>query len=128
MIDNPIRRGGALQMSRGRQTHDNLLRFASCALVLLTVWSYWPTIVVLFKDWQGSDDYSACQLVPPVALYLVWRERKTLGKCLLRPCWPGIALLILAQAARTYGLLFMYESAERYSLVLTIASLVLIQA
>ncbi len=126
MIDNPIRRGGALQISGGRQTHDNFLRLALCALVLLTVWSYWPTIADLFKELQTDDDYSACQLVPPVALYLVWRERKTLAKCLLRPCWPGIALLILAQAARTYGLLFMYESAERYSLVLTIASLVLI--
>lgn len=98
------------------------------ALVLLTAWSYWPTMVSLFKDWQRNDDYSAGQLVPLVALFLVWRERKTLGKCLLRPCWWGIALLILAQTARFYGLLFMYESAERYSVVLTIAGLVLMVA
>lgn len=46
-----------------------------------------------------------------------------------KPCWwGGIALLILAQAGRTYGLLFMFESAERYALVLTAAGLVLMVA
>ncbi len=110
---------------------DKLLMLISVtfALLAVTFWSYWPTIVVLFKDWQGSDDYSAGQLVPLVALFLVWRERKNLRECLLKPCWSGgIALLMLAQAGRTYGLLFMFESAERYSLVLTIAGLVLMVA
>lgn len=128
MNKNQISRGHNSDVSAGDQTHVNLLRFLSGALVLLTVWSYWPTIVVLFKDWQRDDDYSAGQLVPLIALYLIWRERKTLAKCLLKPCWLGIALLILAQAARTHGLLFMFESGERYSLVLTIAGLVLMVA
>lgn len=95
------------------------------ALLAVTVWSYWSVIVDLFKEWQGDDDYSAGQLVPLIALFLVWHERKKLRECTLSPCWPGIALLLLAQAARTYGLLFMFESAERYSLVLAIAGLVL---
>jgi exosortase len=60
-----------------------------------------------------------------VALFLVFRDRKKLARCELTPCWWAIALLILAQAARAYGLLFMFQSGERYSLVLTIASLVL---
>ena len=97
-------------------------------LLGVTLWSYWPTLVQLFKDWQGNDDYSAGQLVPIVALFLVWRERKALKECLLKPCWWAIAVLMLAQAARFYGLLFMYESAERYSLVLTVAGLVLMVA
>lgn len=95
-------------------------------LPVLTAWSYWPTIADLLKEWQRNDDYSAGQLVPLVAVFFVWRERRTLRGCLPTPCWwGGTALLILAQAARTFGLLFMYESAERYSLVLTIAGLVL---
>jgi exosortase len=106
------------------------MRLVSVTLALLavTVLSYWSTIADLFKEWQGNDDYSAGQLVPLIALFLVWRERKTLRRCLLRPCWWGIALLILAQTARIFGLLFMYESAERYSLVLTTAGLVLMVA
>jgi len=127
MVKNPIRRRHALQISGRHQMQDDLLRLVSVILVLLAVivWSYWPTMVTLFKDWQGDDDYSAGQLVPLIALFLLYRERKALRTCMARPCWWGIALLILAQAARIFGLLFMYESAERYSLVLTAAGLVL---
>jgi len=94
----------------------------------VTVLSYWSISANIFKEWQRSDDYSAGQLVPLIALFLVWRERKTLRRCMLRPCWWGIALLILAQAARFYGLLFMYESGVRYSMVLTLAGLILMVA
>ena len=127
MVNKNIRHRHALQISGKHNAHDNLIRLVSVmfALLAVTLWSYWSTIVSLFKDWQRNEDYSAGQLVPLIALFLLWRERKKLKKCLLKPFWGGIALIILAQAARTYGLLFMYESAERYSLVLTIAGLVL---
>jgi len=127
--NNRIRRGHALQIAGGHQIQEHLLKLVLAVLVVLTAWSYWPTMVSLFKEWQRDADYSAGQLVPLVALFLLWRERKTLGGCLLKPCWwGGAALLILALAGRTYGLLFMFESAERYSLVLTIAGLVLMVA
>jgi exosortase len=130
VVNKRIRRGHALQISGRRQMQDDLLRLVSVVLMLLaiTVLSYWSTIADLFKEWQRNDDYSAGQLVPLIVPFLVWRERKTLRRCLLKPCWWGIALLILAQTARIFGLLFMYESAERYSLVLTTAGLVLMVA
>jgi exosortase len=99
---------------------------AAILLLGITAWSYGNIMVSLFKEWQRNDDYSAGQLVPLIAFFLLWRERKTLRKCLLKPCWLwGTALLILAQVARILSLLFMYQSGERYSLVLTIAGLVL---
>ncbi len=99
------------------------------ALVVVAAWSYWPVMKSLFADWQRDDDYSAGQLVPFVALFLVWRDRKILGACGLKPCWwGGITLLVLAGWARVYGLLYLYESAERYALVLTTAGLVLLVA
>lgn len=121
----------ALRMSARDQVQYYRLGLISVMLALLaiTAWSYWPTMADLFKEWQRDDNYSAGQLVPLVAIFLVWRERKALRQCLLTPCWwGGLALLLLAQAARTYGLLFMFESAERYSLVLTAAGLVLMVA
>ena len=130
VVDNRIRRGHALQISGRHQMPDDVLRLVSVTLMLLavTVWSYWSTIADLFKEWQRNDDYSAGQLVPLIAIYLVWRGRKTLGRCLVKPCWWGIALLLLALTAWIFGLLFQYESAERYSLVLTAAGLVLMVA
>lgn len=132
MISNRIRHRHThtLQVSGINQKQNNTLRFVSITLALLvvTMLSYWPTITDLFKEWQRNDDYSAGQLVPLIAIFLVWRERKTLKSCLLKPCWWAIGLLILAQAAKLYGLMFMYESAERYSLVLTITGTVLMVA
>ena len=97
-------------------------------LLAATAWSYWSTITDLLTEWKNNQDYSAGQLVPLVAIFLLWRERKTLAECVLKPCWWAIGLLMLALAARTYGLLFIFESAERYSLVLTVAGLVLMVA
>lgn len=130
MIKKLIRRGHSAQISDSNQLPDNLLGIVSVLLAMLavTVLSYWSISAEMFRVWQRSDDYSAGQLVPLIALFLVWRERKTLRKCLLKPCWWGLALLLLAQAARFYGLLFMYESGVRYSMALTLAGLVLMVA
>lgn len=109
----------------------DFIRMGSVLSVVLVVavWSYWPIIWELFKEWQRNDDYSAGQLVPVVALFLLWVERERLRQCPLKPCWlGGIVLLVLAIVGRAYGLLFMFESAERYSLVLTLWGLCLLLA
>ncbi len=107
----------------------SLFTVIGLVLTTLTAWTYWPTITDLIKEWGNNEDYSAGQLVPLVAIFLVWRDWKKINSCPLKPCWAaGIALLVIAQAARTYGLLFMFESAERYALVLTITALVLMVA
>jgi exosortase len=130
-VNHDARRKQVLQVFGGDRVKDTHLRIVPAVLVLLvvTVWSYWPTMAGLFEEWQTNDDYSAGQLVPLVAIFLVWRDRKALGNCPLRSSWLwGMLLLMLAQAARAYGLLFMFESAERYSLVLAVAGLVLLVA
>jgi exosortase len=107
---------------------NDLLILSPVLLVLLIItgWAYWSTIVDLYKEWQRNEDYSVGQLVPLVAILLAWRERHALRECSLKPCWwGGVPLLLLALAARTYGLMYMYESGERYALVLTVVSLVL---
>jgi exosortase len=89
------------------------------------LWAYWPTAFILAKEWQTNDDYSVGQLVPLVALFLVWRQRKALKECRLAPCWWGFGLILLAQAVNLAAFMFMFESGQRYALVLTIVGLVL---
>lgn len=98
------------------------------SLTLALLWSYWPTCVPLFSDWQRDENYSVGQLVPLAALYLLWQERCRLRAIAVNPSWWGVVVILLAQGARFFGLAFVYESAERYSLVLTIAGLVLLIA
>jgi exosortase len=131
VTNNRTNRKNNPQLCSTKPIQNNLCVLIPVILLLLvtTVWAYWPTITDLYKEWQRNDDYSAGQLVPLVALFFVWYERKKLKSCILSPCWwCSIALLVLAQIARIYGLLFMFESAERYSLVLTIAALTLMVA
>ncbi|RPJ19101.1 MAG: exosortase/archaeosortase family protein [Planctomycetaceae bacterium] len=120
-----------MNVSRLDKERGDLYKLAAVVFALLVVaaWAYWPIMSDLFQEWQNNDDYSAGQLVPAVAAFLVWRERKTLSRCALHPCWwGGVTLLLLAGSGRAYGLLFLFESAERYSLVLSIAGLVLMVA
>ena len=100
--------------------------FLLVLLVVVLVWSYWPTISGLIYSWQNDANYSAGQLVPLAGLYLLWHKRRVLAKCRVAPCGWGIGLIVLAQAVRAFGLLFYFRSAERYSLVLTVAGIVLL--
>lgn len=90
----------------------------ACALL----WSYWPTLVELWHFWQRNDDYSVGQLVPLVAAYLVWTNRRHLRGLRLQASWWALALFVGAQLIRYAGLYYDYVSLERYSLVLTLAS------
>lgn len=102
---------------------------AICATVSgVLVWTYWSTLVGLNQDWQRNPNYSVGQLVPLAALYLLWHDRKELLGCRIQPCWWGLVLLVIAQAGRAYGLFYLFESAERYALVLSIVGLVLLIA
>lgn len=121
----------ALQSSDGpsRRTTTRLLGIAALMLVAVTLWSCWPTILGLYRG-GGNSDYSAGQLVPIVALILIYRDRKTLRQCTLKPAWfGGMILIVLASIARFYGMLSVaHPSIEQYSLVLTVAGLVLLVA
>lgn len=114
--------------SKSGNSKNQLLMAVVGLLAVAVVWSYWPVIADLWKEWQRNDDYSAGQLVPLVACIFVWRDRKKLAQTPIKPCWPGLGLLVMAMAAWMFGLVFMFESAERYSLVLTVAALTLLVA
>ncbi|MFC1738380.1 exosortase [Planctomycetota bacterium] len=105
----------------------NILPWLATGLVLIAfLWSYWLGIVDVWNIWQRSDEYSSGLLVPFLAVYILWVRRKEITQCDLRPCIWGVFGLIAAQAVRLFGLFFMYSSAERLSIILSIAALVLL--
>lgn len=104
-----------------------LLHVATFVVLLACLaWSYWPTLNDLFAFWQRNQDYSVGQLVPLVAIYLIWRERSWLSPEKLRPTAWGLALVMAAQVIRFLAVYYAYASAERFSFVLTIAGLILL--
>jgi len=105
---------------------SNLLWLATATLLAAVVWSYWPTLKDLWTFWQLNPDYSVGQLVPLVAIYLVWADRKALRDLPVRVCWWGLAVVLVAQTVRFFGQFCMYGSLERYSLVVTGGGIVLL--
>jgi len=101
---------------------------AVAAMLATLVWSYWLVVDGLFKTWSRNENYSVGQLVPLAALYLLWHERAALSRTPLRACWWGLILVLFAQGARAFGLLYVFESVERYALVLSILGVVLLVA
>ena len=96
--------------------------------LLLTafLWSYWPGLMDIWKIWQSSDEYSSGVLVPFLAVYILWSRRHVISQVRIKPSIWGLFAFAGAQGIRFFGLFFMYSSAERLSVVLSIASLVLL--
>jgi exosortase len=82
--------------------------------------------VDLWDIWQRSDEYSSGLLVPFLAVYILWSRRHDIAQCHIRPSLWGLFAFVAAQAIRLFGLFFMYGSAERLSIALSIAALVLL--
>jgi exosortase len=95
-------------------------------VIIAFLWSYWSTLGELWHVWQRSDEYSSGMLVPFLAVYVLWSRRHELSKYSIRPSLWGLVPFVFALALRLFGLFFMYGSAERLSIVLAVASLILL--
>jgi len=105
---------------------DILRAFAVGILTSVFLWAYWPTVAELWGIWLRSDEYSSGLMVPFLALYILWTRRHNITQDDIQPSLWGLLGFVLAQAVRTFGILFMYSSAERLSLLLSIVSLTLL--
>jgi exosortase len=107
----------------------NQLAYAAGGVLVLAafLWSYWPTFADLLAAWRRSDEYSSGLLVPFLAAYVLWLRRQDLRSTLVRPAlFLGLGAFLFAQAVRGIGLEYFYSSAERLSVVLSLAALVLL--
>ena len=98
----------------------------ACLLIGIFIWSYWPEVHDLWKIWQRSDEYSGGMIVPFLAVYILWARRHQWHDIPANICLWGLVFFALSQAMRYFGLFFMYASAERLSLVIAFASIVLL--
>lgn len=98
---------------------------ALCAVVGCA--AFWSVIESLMRDWRTDPNYSIGQLVPLIGIYVIWQDRERFSACAPRPSWSlGIGVLMLSFLVRAFGLLKLYESAERFALWLAIVAMVLL--
>jgi exosortase len=105
--------------------NNGLYLFATGFVFVAFLWSYWPGIVDLWNIWQRSDEYSSGILVPFLAIYILWSRREQFKGIPIKPSLWGVFALLFAEGLRSFGLFFMYGSAERFSVVVGISALVL---
>ncbi len=129
MKRNNSRRNHIYQQNTAGKGSLSILKLG-IGVILLTaiVWDYWPTVLDLMQVWRRDQNHSGGAVVPLIALWLLWRERASLGECRVKACWWGIVVIVLAHVARVFGTVFLYGSVERFSFVLTIAGVVLFVA
>ncbi|MHC4572160.1 MAG: exosortase [Planctomycetota bacterium] len=116
------------KLPRWLKSHKaNIVPWFVASLVLIAfLWSYWPGIIDLWNTWQRSDEYSSGLLVPFLSVYILWSRRHDIAQCHIKPSLWGIFAFMAAQSIRLFGLFFMYGAAERLSIALSIAALVLL--
>ena len=108
-------------------SRKNILTFLASGLVCIAFfWSYRSGLVELWSLLLRSDEYSAGLFVPFLGVYILWSRRHDIAQCPVKPSVWGLFAFIMAQVVRLMGLFFMYSSAERLSIILSIVALVLL--
>ena len=113
----------APQRARYQPSKAELL-IALVVLSLLTLWSYWPTLVWMENQWRTEPDYSHGYLILPLALVLLYKRIDLIpasGACL---SWGGLSLLLLVVALRIVGRLAYMDFLDGWTLVPWVAGMV----
>ena len=93
-----------------------------CAFAFHEVWSS------LWQTWIRSDDYAHGLLIPPVALYLVWRIHPEVANLQISPSWTGGWLFFLFSLAYVMARFAENATLSALLMVLVFGSLILFLA
>jgi exosortase len=93
----------------------------SCA-----AWIYVPILARLAAQWWRDPNFSHGVFVPAFSAYVLWHQRTELASLVARPGWSGLLLLIAAMATLIVGSLGAELFLARFSILLTIAALVVL--
>jgi exosortase len=96
------------------------------ALGLTLLFSYWPTLKVMAERWWRDPQYSHGFLVPGFAALILWFRRRRLNGVVLQTSWWGLTFLAAGLALRLAGGAMDVESVDGFSLLPTLAGLVLL--
>lgn len=94
------------------------------ALLTAFVWAFWPNVEQLWDVWQRDPDYSAGQLVPLAALYMVGTKLRDLQGIRIGLAPLGLLLFGIGLAMDIAGAYYLFNSASNYGMVLAFIGLV----
>lgn len=108
------------------QTPHGQAILIAALLGIVCLWCYLPTLRTMAERWSSDPQYSHGFLVPVFAGIVLWFWRCRLADVRLRPSWWGLAFLLPAIALRLVGASMDIEAVDAFSLLPTLAGLVLL--
>jgi len=113
--------GDGNAVPRGTLAARQLARFAVAAVLVAIV--YYPIFPTLWRTWMSSPNYSHGFLIPPIVLFLLWRERKRFAEAVGSGTAWGIVLIALALAGNVVSIRAGVFMTQGYSFVLMLFGL-----
>lgn len=89
---------------------------------------YAPVFAELVRDWGRDPNYSHGYLIPPIAAYLIWKNRGELLRTPRAPWGPGVAGIVLAGAMLVLGTAGAEVFTQRVSVLVLAAAVVVFLA
>jgi exosortase len=111
-----------LEATRTRLCQEDCLKLGIVAAATLAL--YAPVLAKLARDWWHDPNYAHGFLIPPLAAYLIWENRRILAETPSRPSNWGLPFAIGAAALLFLGSLGSELFLTRVSIVFMLASLV----
>jgi len=94
------------------------------AVVALVVIAYWDTFRTLWLTWQTNANYSHGTLIPPIAAFVFWAERKRIsGRASGGSLWALVAI-VLALGVHVLSIRAGVFMTQGYSFVLLVAGVI----
>ncbi len=99
-------------------------KFGIIGILLVLLYSYWPTLVWAEDAWRNEPDYSHGYLVPLLAALLCWHRRDSFPGVRESASWSGLWLIGLAVVMRFLSRLVYADFLDGWSIVPMVAGIV----
>ena len=102
----------------------SLPKLVSSTLLVATLLLLFSRVVVSLVDqWLHDADYSHGFLVPILAFWILWQQRRGLAELPVAPSWWGVPIVLVAMGLLVLGTLGAENFVSRVSLLIVIAGL-----
>jgi exosortase D (VPLPA-CTERM-specific) len=106
-------------------TSKFFLGFSALLATVLLEYLYADSLVFLFREWVGSEDYSHGMFVPLISLFLIWQARHRIADARAENSWWGLAVISAGLFLYWIGELATLYVLQHVSLWMVIVGLVI---
>ena len=89
------------------------------------LWLYRPFLLTLVEAWGSNEDYSHGYLIPFIALYMVYIDRRKLAGLQVQPTNSGLLVIVAGLSVLVLGKIASEFFLQRFSLLVVLSGMIL---